>query len=83
MRSVLSISTVLFGLVTALFLWMYMQRAQLEYNTEGRNFSAEEGVVYLEQTKDTYGILAIVGLVITTILVTVWTRRMKIIDRRH
>ena len=60
-----------------------MQRAQLEYNTEGRNFSAEEGVVYLEQTKDTYGILAIVGLVITTILVTVWTRRMKIIDRRH
>ena len=85
MRSVLSISTVLFGLVTALFLWMYVQRAQLEYNADGRYFSADEGVVYLEQTRDTYGLLVLIGFITTAFLVTVWIRSMKIIDRteRH
>lgn len=80
MRSALSILTFLIGSATALFLWMYVQRAQLEYNSEGRYFSAEEGVVYLEQTKDTYGLLVIIGLVTTTILVTVWIRSKKTAD---
>ena len=80
MRSALSILTVVISLATALFFWMYLQRGKLEYTTEGRYFSAEEGVVYLEQTRDSYGLLAIVGLVTTTILVTVWIRSKKTAD---
>jgi len=59
----------LIGLITFFFIWMYIQRVNLDYNTEGRFFSPENGVVYQEQAKDVYGILALIGLILTAVLI--------------
>ncbi|WP_298544959.1 hypothetical protein [uncultured Aquimarina sp.] len=55
------------GCVTTFFIWMYIQRANLDYNTEGTFLSIEDGVVYTEQAKEVYGILALCGLISTVV----------------
>ncbi|MBT32227.1 MAG: hypothetical protein CMO01_21405 [Thalassobius sp.] len=77
MRYALYILTTIIGLVTSLFIWIYVKRAKLDYNSEGKFFSVQEGVVYLEQTKETYGFLAIFGLIMTGILTTIIISRRK------
>ncbi|WP_378174018.1 hypothetical protein [Aquimarina sp. SS2-1] len=57
------------GCFTSFFLWMYIQRANLDYNSEGTFLSLDDGVVYKEQTKEVYGILALCGLILTGVLV--------------
>ena len=64
--------------MTLIFSWIYVQRANLEYNAEGRFFSAEEEVVYHEQTKEVYGILALSGLMLTVLLMATLMLRRKI-----
>lgn len=54
------------GLTTSFLIWIYIKRANLDYNIEGKCFSTE-GVVYHEQTKDMYGILVLLGLLLTVI----------------
>ncbi|WP_169513372.1 hypothetical protein [Flexithrix dorotheae] len=69
--------TTIIGLVTALFIWIYVQRVKLDYNSEGKFFSAEEGVVYLEPAEETYGFLALSGLIMTGTLMTLLIIRRK------
>ncbi len=57
------------GLFTAFFIWIYIQKVNLDYNLEGRFFSPEDGVVYHQQSKEVYGILALLGLILTGICV--------------
>jgi len=57
------------GLTTSFFIWIYIQRANLDYNSEGRFLSPEDGVVFHEQAKETYGILALLGLILTVIFI--------------
>lgn len=56
-------------MITSLLVWIYIQRANLDYNAEGRYFSSEDGVVYHEQAKEVYGILTLFGLTLTGILI--------------
>ena len=52
------------GLITSFFIWVYIQRVNLKYDSEGRFFSVEDGIIYHEQTKEVYGILALLGLIL-------------------
>ncbi|MEW7280395.1 hypothetical protein ABW636_17525 [Aquimarina sp. 2201CG1-2-11] len=67
MKKIKLIITILLGLITSLCIWMYIQRANLEYNVNG-SFLSPDGVVYNEQAKETYGILASIGVFLTGIL---------------
>lgn len=67
MKYTLYILTITVGLITSYFIWVYLQRASFDYNSEGRFFSPENGIVYLEQTKEIYGLLALLGLILTVI----------------
>ncbi|WNJ18257.1 hypothetical protein [Pontibacter sp. G13] len=67
MKYLLFILTGLLGLITLFFTWIYIQRANLDYNPEGRFFSAEDGVVFHEQAKIVYGMLALLGLILTVV----------------
>ena len=60
--------TYLTGLLSIIFIWLYIRRASLDYNDEGRFFCTKNMVVYHEQTKEIYGILAILGMIVTGIL---------------
>ena len=62
------IISIIMVLITSFCIYGYIQRANLDYNTEGRYFSIEEGVVYKEQTKEWYGGIAVLGLIATGIL---------------
>ncbi len=68
-KLILYILTFIIGLITSLFLWIFIQRNSLDYNSEGVFFSAEEGLVYHEQAKDAYGFLALLGLILTVLLI--------------
>lgn len=69
MKYIRYIIITILGCVTTFFIWMYIQRANLDYNTEGKFLSLEEGVVYTEQAKEVYGILALCGLFLLGVLV--------------
>ncbi|HOY39195.1 MAG: hypothetical protein KBB11_02330 [Bacteroidales bacterium] len=75
MKKLILILTSLTGLLSAFFIWLYVQRASLDYNDEGRIFCAENGVVYHEQAKEVYGILALLSIMVTGILVIVIIKR--------
>ncbi|MCF6279659.1 MAG: hypothetical protein L3J14_04865 [Flavobacteriaceae bacterium] len=60
---------IIIGIITSLFLWIFIQRANLDYNLEGKFFSTEEGVVYNEQAKMVSGIVVLIGLILIVILV--------------
>jgi len=53
-----------------IFVWIYIQRVNLDYNSEGRYFSLEEGVVYHKEAEAVYGFLAILGIVLTGLFLT-------------
>ncbi len=63
--------------MTSLFTWIYIQRVNLDYNSEGRFLSVEEGIVYHEQIKEVYGMLSFFGIISTGILVTRLIIRQK------
>ncbi|MDH7447627.1 hypothetical protein [Aquimarina sp. 2201CG14-23] len=65
MKYIRYIILTILGCITTFFIWMYIQRANLDYNTEGTFLSIEDGVVYNEQAKEVYGILALCGLILT------------------
>ena len=56
-------------MITSLFVWIYIQRRNLNYNSEGRFLSLEDGIVYSEQAKDVYGILSLFGLILFGLLI--------------
>ena len=58
-----------------MFIWVYVQRVNFDYNSEGTFFSTEEGVVYHEQAKDVYGILALFGVILTVLSVRLIMKR--------
>lgn len=62
------ICTFIIGCITAFCIWMYIEKAKLPYDINGTYFS-EEGIVYHEQAKEVYGLLSIIGLLVTSILV--------------
>jgi len=66
-----------------LFVWVYIQRANLDYNSEGIFFSLEDGVVYHEQAKVVYEILSLLGLILTGILVAglIITRKTQMANK--
>ncbi len=59
--------TIIIGSITAFCIWIYIEKAKLPYDANGTYFS-EEGIVYHEQAKEVYGLLSIIGLLITSIL---------------
>ncbi|WP_128755248.1 hypothetical protein [Aquimarina sediminis] len=69
MKYIYYIVILIMGLITSFCIWNYIQRANFEYNTEGKFLSLEEGVVYTKQAKEVYGILALIGLILTGIIV--------------
>ncbi|WP_299435646.1 hypothetical protein [uncultured Aquimarina sp.] len=69
MKNKRNLIILLIGLITFFFIWMYIQRVNFDYNTESKFFSPENGVVYQEQAKDVYGILALIGLILTGVLI--------------
>ena len=69
MKYLLYLLTLIIGLTTSFFIWTYTKRANFDYNSEGRVFSSEDGVVYHEQAKEVYGIVALLGLILTTLLI--------------
>jgi len=74
MKYILHIVTLLIGFTTAFCIWMYIQRANLNYNANGKYFSIQDGVVYHEQTKEVYGMLSILGLILIGILIYKWVK---------
>jgi len=68
MRYTRYLVVLILGLLTSFFTWNYIHRVQLDYDTEGKFFSSEDGVVYYEQAKEIYGILAFLGLIFTGII---------------
>ena len=76
MRRILTL--LILGLITSFLSWVYIQRANLDYNSEGMFLSLEEGVVYHEQTKEVFGVLALLGLILTVIFVIKLIRTNKI-----
>jgi len=64
------------GFITSFFAWVYILRANLDYNSEGKFFSSEDRVVYHQQTKEVYGILALLGLLLTGLFI------IKLIKRK-
>lgn len=64
-------------MITSLFAWIYFQRENFDYNSESSYFSLEDGVVYYEQTKEIYGILAFFGLILTGILIFIIIRKTQ------
>jgi len=69
MKYILFTLTLLVGLVTSFLIWIYIQRANLVYNSEGRFFSQEDGVVYHEHAKESYGIFALIGVILSAFLI--------------
>jgi len=61
--------------VTTVFAWVYMQRLKLDYNSEGRFYSLQDGVVYNEQAIAVYGFFTFLGLVLTGILIIKITKK--------
>ncbi|MBG6130335.1 uncharacterized protein YneF (UPF0154 family) [Aquimarina sp. EL_43] len=68
MKHALSILTIILGLITIFCIGMFLQRANIEYNANGR-FLSPDGVVYYEQAKQVYGILALLGVFLTGTLI--------------
>lgn len=59
------------AVLSSLFIWLYIQRSMLPYNSEGRFFDSETGVVYHQQTNSLIGLIAIVMVLLTVILVVI------------
>lgn len=82
MKYIAYILTLLMGLFTSFFIWLYIHRANLDYNSEGRFFSPENGVVYHEQTKEVYGMVAFLGFVLTGLfLIKLIKRKTQMANR--
>ncbi|MEZ4851687.1 MAG: hypothetical protein R3B93_24360 [Bacteroidia bacterium] len=77
MKYILYILTSIIGLITSLFIWIYIQRVNIDYNSESRFFSPEDGVVYHEQARDVYGVFALLGLILTGLLLAGLIMRRK------
>ena len=78
MKNIYRILTVITGLITSLFIWAYVQRINYEYNSEGKFFSTDYGVVYNEQAKEIHGVFALFGLLVTGILIAILIIRKKV-----
>lgn len=75
MKYIQCVIILILGLITTFCLWMYIQRANLNYNAEGVYFSPESGVVYNEQAKEVYAILTLLGLISIGILIFKWMKK--------
>lgn len=75
MKYRLNILTPIIGFITSIFIWIYIQRVSLNYNSEGRFFSAEEGVIYHKQVAEVYGVIALFGVILTGLLIATIIRK--------
>lgn len=78
MRYLLYILLIIIGFVTSVLTWIFIQRVALDYNSEGRFYSPEEGIIYNEQAILVYGLLALLGLIFTGILIIKLFAKRKI-----
>ena len=69
--------TIISGWITAFFVWIYIQRSRLDYNSEGLYFSIEEGMTYDEDAKLVYGFFALIGLILTGIFIIIIRKMFK------
>ena len=77
MKLLLYILTVISIFITILFAKIFLQRVGLDYNEEGRYFDPELSLIYTEQAKIVYGIFAVIGLIVTGLLLFIIIRRKK------
>lgn len=69
MKYVHYIPVLVMGLITSFLIWIYSQRANLDYNPEGKHFSLQDNVVYYKKAKEIYGVLALFGLIFTVVFI--------------
>lgn len=69
MKRIHVIATIIIASITLFCIWSYIERVNFHYNSEGKYFSIKNTVVYYEQTKAVYALLAILGFIITLILI--------------
>ncbi|WP_234859077.1 hypothetical protein [Aquimarina aquimarini] len=77
MKYIHYIVIILVGGFTTLCSWIYIKRANFDYNTQGKFLSPEDGVVYNEQAKEIYGFLALFGLILMGIIVNRLIKKAK------
>ncbi len=77
MKYLILTATIIISLLSFWLGCLYFGRVFLDYNSEGRYYSVEEGTVYLEQTCEVFGVLTIVGIVISSLLVICSYRYFK------
>jgi len=65
MNRIQQLLALIMGLITSFFIWSYTQRANLDYNVDGKHFSLEDGVVYHKQAIEAYGFIALLGVIFT------------------
>lgn len=69
MKYVLLIISAIISLLTLLVGSIYFNRLTLNYNSEGSFFSMKENIVYTEQALDVFGLLTILGAVLSTLII--------------
>jgi hypothetical protein len=52
--------TTILTILTFFFVWTFYNRVKLPYNDEGRYFDETSEMVYLEQTKEVYGVISVI-----------------------
>jgi hypothetical protein len=66
-KYLLPIFTTILGALTILFAWMFVNRWNMPFNSEGNYFGKSAGVVYHEQSVLVYGFITIVVLLFTVV----------------
>ena len=75
MRKMVSLATALALIaLAALLARLWLQRAALAYNSEGRYFDAAEGVVYTDDAVAVYGLMALL-VAACAVAAVIWTAR--------
>lgn len=69
MKYVLLTISVVILLLTFLVGSIYFNRLTLNYNSEGNFFSMKESIVYTEQALGVFGLLTILGVVLSTLTI--------------
>ena len=69
--------TIFFLIIGLVFGILWLQRLQLDYNSEGRYFDQEQGIVYTDNGIVAYGTVAFVSLLIGTFFLVVKSKKLR------
>ena len=78
-KKILIILTTIFAVLTMAFSLMYLNRLNLDYNSEGNYFDENSGVVYYQQAVIVFGIITLILFILT--ILSAWKLR-KMVSKR-